>query len=74
MEDGKYLTTEDRAALDSYLRELEILKKEHRNFAKNKGSLTIEQREVWRVNSHRTNQVHIAIKELRHKNILEAGK
>jgi hypothetical protein len=74
MEDGKYLTIEDRAALESYLKELETLKKEHRNFAKNKGALTPEQRELWRVNSHRTNQVHIAVKTLRHKNILEAGK
>ncbi len=74
MEDSKYLSKEDKARMDSLTKELETLKKEHKNFAKNKGGLTPEQREVWRVNSKRTNEVHVEIKDLRHKNILEAGR
>ncbi|WPU66639.1 hypothetical protein [Peredibacter starrii] len=74
MEDAKYLSKEDKAKMEALKKELEVLKAEHKDFAKNKGGLTPEQRETWRVNSQRTNQVHIEIKDLRHKNILEAGK
>lgn len=73
MEDSKYLSTEDKAKMEALKKELEELKAEHKNFAKNKGSITPEQRERWRANSHRTNEVHVAIKELRLKNIFEAG-
>lgn len=74
MEDGSALSAEDQQKLKALKKELELLKVEHKNFAKNKGSLTPEQREAWRVNSTRTNQIHIEIKDLRHKNIIEAGK
>lgn len=74
MEDGRYLSKEDRIKMDTLKKELEVLKAEHKGFAKNVGSLTPEQREKWRANSQRTNQVHIEIKDLRHKNVLEAGK
>lgn len=74
MEDGKYLGQEDKEKLAALIKELEVLKVEHKTFAANKGGLTPEQREKWRLNSHRTNQVHIEIKDLRRKNILEAGK
>lgn len=74
MEDGEYLSTEDKAKLQALKKELVALKAEHKNFAKNKGGLTPEDREKWRVNSTRTNQVYIEIKDLRIKNVLEAGK
>lgn len=74
MEDSSSLSAEDKAKLKSLIKELETLKIEHKSFAKNKGSLTPEQKEAWRVNSMRTNQVHIEIKEMRLKNILEAGR
>lgn len=74
MEDGKYLNKEDRKKLADLKNELVTLKEEHKSFAKNKNGLTTEDREKWRVNSTRTNQVHIEIKDLRLKNILEAGK
>lgn len=74
MEDAKYLSKEDKARMEDLKQELEVLKAEHKNFAKNKGSITPEQRERWRANSTRTNEVHIEIKDLRLKNIFEAGK
>lgn len=74
MEDGRYLSKEDRQKLEDLKAELVKLKAEHKDFAKNKNGLTPEQRETWRVNSLRTNQVYIEIKDLRFKNILEAGK
>jgi hypothetical protein len=74
MEDGKYLSKEDQQKLRALIIELANLKTEHKNFAKNKGKLSEEDREKWRANSTRTNQVHIEIKDLRLKNILEAGK
>ena len=74
MEDAAYLSKEDKALMEALKKELADLKAEHKNFAKNKGGLTPEQRERWRVNSQRTNEVYIAIKDLRHKNIIEAGR
>lgn len=74
MEDGEWLSKEDKAKMESLKRELTALKAEHKNFAKNKGGLTPEDREKWRLNSHRTNQVYIEIKDLRFKNVMEAGK
>jgi hypothetical protein len=74
MEDGKYLSKEDQRKLKDLLKELDALKAEHKAFAKNKNGLTPEDREKWRANSTRTNQVHIEIKDLRFKNVLEAGK
>jgi hypothetical protein len=74
MEDGYWLGQEDKNKMSSLKKELLELKSEHKTFAANKGSLTAEQKEKWRVNSQRTNQVYIEIKELRFKNILEAGK
>lgn len=74
MEDGRYLSQEDRQKLEDLKAELVTLKAEHKDFAKNKNGLTPEQRERWRVNSTRTNQVYIEIKDLRFKNIMEAGK
>lgn len=73
MEDSKYLSKEDKALMESLQNELKDLKAEHKDFAKNKGKLTPEQREKWRLNSQRTNEVYIAIKDLRFKNVMEAG-
>lgn len=74
MEDGRYLTPEDKKKMEDLKKELATLKAEHKKFAASKNKLTPEDREVWRQNSTRTNQVYIEIKELRLKNILEAGK
>ncbi len=74
MEDGYFLSDEDKAKMESLKNELKDLKAEHKMFAANKGGLTPEQREKWRVNSQRTNQVYIEMKDLRHKNVLEAGR
>ena len=74
MEDGQYLNAEDKKKMESLKKELVALKTEHKAFSGRKSGLTNEDREKWRVNSHRTNQVYIEIKELRLKNILEAGK
>lgn len=74
MEDSANLSLEDKNKLEALKLELEKLKKEHKAFAAKKSALTAEEKETWRVNGHRTNQVHIEIKDLRHKNILEAGR
>lgn len=74
MEDGAHLSTEDKAKMESLKTELAALKEEHKAFAKNKNGLSQEEREKWRLNSQRTNQVYIEIKDLRFKNIMEAGK
>ena len=74
MEDGQYLSAEDKKKMESLKKELVALKAEHKAFASRKSGLSNEDREKWRVNSHRTNQVYIEMKELRLKNILEAGR
>lgn len=74
MEDAKYLSKEDKDKLEALKKELETLKAEHKNFAKNKNGLSLEEREKWRQNSTRTNQVHIEIKDLRFKNVMESGR
>ena len=74
MEDGEWLSAEDKAKIESLKNELIKLKKEHKNFAKMKGGLTPEDREKWKLNSQRTTQVFVEIKDLRFKNIMEAGK
>lgn len=74
MEDAKYLSPEDKKKIESLKKELNVLKAEHKSFAAKKNGLTNEEREKWRLNSQRTNQVYIEIKDLRLKNILEAGK
>lgn len=74
MEDGYWLSKEDKNKMEALKKELVSLKEEHKSFAKNKGSLTAEQKEQWRLNSQRTNQVYIEIKDLRFKNVIEAGK
>lgn len=74
MEDAHYLSKEDKQIMESLKKELAALKAEHKEFASRKSKITSEDREKWRVNSSRTNEVHIALKELRLKNILEAGK
>ncbi len=74
MEDGYWLSQEDKRRMNALQKELGELKAEHKNFAKNKGGLSPEDREKWRKNSQRTNEVYIEIKDLRFKNILEAGK
>ena len=74
MEDGAWLSQEDKNLMEALKKELAELKAEHKNFAKNKGTLSVEDRERWRQNSHRTNEIYIAIKDLRHKNVLEAGR
>ncbi|MES2526622.1 MAG: hypothetical protein V4598_06020 [Bdellovibrionota bacterium] len=74
MEDGKYLSKEDQKKFADLKTELAALKAEHKDFASRKSKLTPEDREAWRKNSVRTNEVFIAIKDMRLKNILEAGK
>ncbi len=74
MEDSQYLSPEDKKTLEDLKQELITLKAEHKAYAANKGGLTPEEKDKWRQNSHRTNQVHIQIKELRFKNVIEAGK
>lgn len=74
MEDGYWLSPEDKKKMEALKKELADLKAEHKSFAKNKGGLTPEDRETWRKNSHRTNEVYVEIKDLRLKNVLEAAK
>jgi hypothetical protein len=74
MEDGEWLSTEDKKKMEDLKSELAKLKKEHKGFAAKKSGLSVEEKEKWRVNSQRTNQVFIEIKELRFKNIMDAGK
>lgn len=74
MEDGKYLNSEDKKKLNSLKVEMDNLKTEQDYFAKRKSGLSPEEKEKWRSISHRMNQISIEIKDLRHKNILEAGK
>lgn len=74
MEDSQYLNPEDKIKLESLIKELAVLKAEHKSFASKKGGVSQEEREKWRLNSQRTNQVHIEIKDLRFKNVIEAGK
>lgn len=74
MEDGKFLSSEDKKKMESLKEELAALKAEHKSFASKKNSLSTEERERWRVNSQRTNEVYIQIKDLRFKNVIEAGK
>ena len=72
MEDGVNLSPADRSLLRQHLLELEALKVEHKEFAAQKGGLTPEQREKWRLNSQRTAELHLAVKDMRRKNILQA--
>ena len=74
MEDGASLNPEDKKKMESLKKELAALKAEHKSFAGRKNSLSPEEKEKWRLNSQRTNQVFIEIKDLRFKNIIEAGK
>lgn len=74
MEDSANLSTEDKNKLEALKRELTKLKKEHKGFASKKSALTVEEKATWKVNGQRTNQIYIEIKDLRHKNILEAGR
>lgn len=74
MEDGQFLSAKDKKAMEDLKKELVSLKAEHKNFAKNKGGLSLEEKERWRQNSKRMNEVYIEIKDLRIKNIMEAGK
>ncbi len=74
MEDGLFLDKEDKKKMAALLKELEVLKAEQKEFASNNKKLTTEEREKWRVVSKRTNEIHIEIKELRVKNILEGGR
>lgn len=74
MEDGRYLSKEDKEKMEALKKELAELKAEHKAFASRESTISPEDREKWRKNSMRTNEVHIAIKDLRLKNILEAGK
>ena len=74
MEDGYWLNKEDAKRMEDLKKELIELKAEHKSFAKNKNGLSPEDKEKWRKNSQRTNQVYVEIKELRFKNVIEAGK
>lgn len=74
MQDSEWLSINDKTKLEALVKELENLKTEHKLFASKKGGLTSEEKEKWRLNSKRTNEIHIEIKDLRHKNIIEAAK
>lgn len=74
MEDGESLNTEEKIKMNNLKKELLALKAEHKSYAKNKVTLSAEEKDKWRINSQRTNQVYIEIKELRFKNILNAGR
>lgn len=74
MEDSEWLSDEDKKKMEHLKDELRKLKIEHKSFAKSKGSLSVEDREKWRLNSQRTNQVYVEIKDLRFKNVMEAGR
>jgi hypothetical protein len=74
MEDSAWLSEEDKLKMEALKQELAALKAEHKVFASKKKSLTAEERETWRLNSQRTNQVFIELKDLRFKNIMEAGR
>jgi hypothetical protein len=74
MEDAASLNPEDKKKMESLKKELATLKAEHKSFAGGKSALSPEEKEKWRLNSQRTNQVFIEIKDLRFKNKIEAGK
>ena len=74
MEDSAWLSPEDKSKLESLKSELVKLKKEHKVFAKNKDKITPEEREKWKLNAHRMNQVYVEIKEMRFRNVMEAGR
>lgn len=74
MEDSADLSPEDKNKLEALKKELVKLKREHKAFAAKKNGLTPEEKETWKLNAQRTNLVYIEIKDLRHKNILEAGR
>lgn len=73
MEDGQYLSPADKDKMQALKIELAALKAEHKGFAGRKGGISPEDREKWRQNSQRMNEVYIEIKNLRLKNVLEAG-
>jgi hypothetical protein len=74
MEDGIWLNHDDKIKLDKLKVELEVLKAEHKRFTLKKSSLSQEEKDKWKKNSQRTTEVSLEIKELRRKNILDAGK
>ncbi len=74
MEDSAWLSNEDKNKLEALKKELSVLKKEHKAFAAKKTGLTPEEKDKWKLNSQRTNQVYVEIKDLRFKNVMEAGK
>jgi hypothetical protein len=74
MEDGVWLKPEDKKKLDDLLKEFEELKAAHLKFSKPQGPLSAEDKQKWKLNSQRTAQVSLEIKDLRHKNILEGAK
>lgn len=74
MEDGAYLNSDDKKLLNALKVELDNLKTEQCYFTKRKNGLSSEDKEKWRAISIRINQISVEIKDLRQKNILEAGK
>ena len=74
MEDGVYLNSDDKKKLNALKVELDNLKTEQSYFTKRKNGLSVEDKEKWRAISIRINQISVEIKDLRQKNILEAGK
>lgn len=73
MEDGQFLSLEDKKKMKDLQQELVKLKAAHKGFAGKKNGLTPEQRDEWRLNSTRMNEVYVEIKDLRFKNVMEAG-
>ena len=73
MEDSEWLSQEDKNKMESLKNELAKLKSEHKKFAKNKGSITPDDKEKWRLNSQRTNQIYIDIEIYRWKKVSVLG-
>lgn len=74
MEDGEFLSPKDKLHMEKLKKRLVVLKKQHKGFAAKKSTLSVEERDKWRENAKETQDINIEIKELRLKNILEAGK
>lgn len=74
MEDAAWLSPEEKKKMEALKKELTNLKKEHKEFARRVGGLSSEERELWKRNSQRTNEVYLEMKELRFKNIMSAGE
>ena len=74
MEDGEFLSPKDKLQMEKLKKRLVVLKKQHKSFAAKKSTLSAEERDKWRENAKETQEINLEIKELRLKNIMEAGR